>query len=93
MISPGNSHSSQGSFLCSNFFLGSVLCELSEIFLFVMASMRFIRFSPNIKLTAFYFFPLTRELRTTPLQDFSLLPLSSLVVMCIYLTFLLLEGS
>jgi hypothetical protein len=53
MISPGNSRSSQGFFLCFSFCSGSVLCKLSEIFFSVMASVRFIRCSLSIKLATF----------------------------------------
>jgi hypothetical protein len=53
MISPGNSCSSQGLFLCFSFCSGSVLCKLSEISFSVMASVRFIRCSLSIKLAAF----------------------------------------
>jgi hypothetical protein len=56
MISPGNSCSSQGIFLCFIFYSGSVLCKISEIFFSFMASMRFIRCSLSIKLMAFYSF-------------------------------------
>jgi hypothetical protein len=93
MISPGNSHGSQGFFLYFRFCSSSILCELSEISLSVMALARFIRCSLSIKLMAFY--PLS------PLDISTHLPydilcsrlLSPRLSMCIYFTFLLLEGS
>jgi hypothetical protein len=53
MISPGNSRSSQGFFLCFSFCSGSVLCKLSEISSLLWPWVRFIRCSLGIKLTAF----------------------------------------
>jgi hypothetical protein len=69
MISSGNCRGSQGFFLYFSFCSGSVLCELSEISLSVMALVRFIGCSPSIKLTAFCSSS-PREAPRIPLADY-----------------------